>query len=407
MRRRRDPDLAAPRVTPRDLLAEALVWMGRRRARSMLTALGTLLGVAAFVATMSVTSTVSAQVSDKFDALKATAVVVQQAGTPSAGEKVFPDDYERRLGRLNGVVGAGRFWRLADGTGLDARTGPLRGNSAKIGVIAAAPGALVAAGVHVTSGRLYDLGHETRGDRVAVLGSGAARTLGIDDLRGRPGLFLAGRAFTVIGIVDGADRLDEVTSSILLPEAAAASIADPAGARQNVLVQTRLGAAELIGGQAPRALRPDRPEALTVVLPPDPDTLRRGVEGDLRTLFLLLAAVSLVIGTVGIANTTLVSVMERVPEIGLRRALGAQRRHIAAQFLTESAALGSLGGLLGTSLAVIGVVVISLQRDWTPVVNPVLIFAAPLLGTLTGLLAGVYPALKAAAVTPVEALNRG
>lgn len=404
MRLRHRREFPGPRVTVRDLLAEALLWMSRRRARSLLTALGTLLGVGAFVATMGVTTTVSAQVSDKFDALKATAVVVQQAGP--GGAHVFPDDYARRLDRLNGVVGAGRFWRLADGTGLEVRTSPLRQDAVQTAVVAAAPDALTAAGVHLSSGRLYDRGHESRGDRVAVIGSSVAKILGIDDLSRRPGLFMAGRAYTVIGIIDRADRLDELTSSIMLPETAAAAITDPADARQNVLVQTRLGAANLIGGQAPQALRPDRPEALTVVLPPDPQTLRRGVEGDLRSLFLLLAAVSLVIGAVGIANTTLVSVMERVPEIGLRRAVGAQRRHIAAQFLAESAALGSLGGVLGTSVAVIIVVVTSLYQEWSPVMSPTLVFAAPLLGTVTGLLAGIYPALKAAGVTPVTALNR-
>src|SRR5439155_1114913 len=81
-------------------------------------------------------------------------------------------------------------------------------------------------------------------------------------------------------------------------------------------------------------------------------SLRSAVAGDLSTLFLLLAGVSLVIGTVGIANTTLVAVLERTAEIGLRRALGARPRHVAAQFLAESTALGALGALLGTAVAV-------------------------------------------------------
>src|SRR6185295_5571265 len=119
--------------------------------------------------------------------------------------------------------------------------------------------------------------------------------------------------------------------------------------RASMLIETRLGAAQVVAERAAATLRPERPELFKVAAPADPRQLRSGVTGDLNSLFLLLAAISLVIGAVGIANTTLVAVLERVNEIGLRRALGARPRHIALQFLAESAALGLLGGLIGTS----------------------------------------------------------
>lgn len=111
------------------------------------------------------------------------------------------------------------------------------------------------------------------------------------------------------------------------------------------------------------------------------------------------------IGAVGIANTTLVSVMERAAEIGLRRALGARRRQVAAQFVTESTVLGLLGGLVGTSLGVLIVVLVTLVREWTAVVDPLVVLASPLAGALVGLLAGAYPALRAASIEPVDALR--
>ena len=141
--------------------------------------------------------------------------------------------------------------------------------------------------------------------------------------------------------------------------------------------------------------------------PPDPKTLRAGVENDLNALFLLLGGVSLLVGALGIANVTLVSVLERIGEIGLRRALGAARRHIAAQFLLESAAMGLLGGIVGASLGTLVVVAVSASRTWTPVLDPWMPLAAPLAGTLIGLLSGMYPSLKAAATEPVEALRAG
>src|SRR5262249_8092456 len=147
-----------------------------------------------------------------------------------------------------------------------------------------------------------------------------------------------------------------------------------------------------VAREAPTALRPDHPEYLEAVPPPDPRSLRSGVNHDLGQLFLLLACVCLVIGAVGIANTTLVAVMERTGEIGLRRALGARARHVLTQFLTESAALGTLGGLIGTSLGVLVVVGVSTVRDWTAIVQPYTVIAAPLIGLASGLLAGLYPA---------------
>lgn len=105
-----------------------------------------------------------------------------------------------------------------------------------------------------------------------------------------------------------------------------------------MLISTDLGATQQVARPAPAALRPDHPEYLKAVPPPDPRVLRSGAGGDLSRLFLLLAGCP-VIGAVGIAHTTLVSVLE-----GLRRALGARAGHITLRFLAESGVLGPLAG---------------------------------------------------------------
>ena len=141
-----------------------------------------------------------------------------------------------------------------------------------------------------------------------------------------------------------------------------------------------------------------------VTSPPNPQNLQSQVSGDLAGLFLILALISLLIGAVGIANTTLVAVLERTEEIGLRRAVGARPRHIAAQFLAESTALGTLGGLIGTCIGVGVVVIFAAVKDWTAVLNPAYTLPAPLIGSVVGLLAGAYPALRAARTSPLAAL---
>jgi ABC-type antimicrobial peptide transport system permease subunit len=172
-------------------------------------------------------------------------------------------------------------------------------------------------------------------------------------------------------------------------------------------METRIGATKLISQQAPHALRPDSPRALKVASPPEPQRARDRVQSDLSLLFLMLGGVSLLVGAIGIANVTLVSVIERTGEIGLRRALGAARRHIALQFLLESATMGLVGGVLGASLGTLVVVGVSAYQSWTPVLDPLVPFAAPLLGGLTGLISGTYPAFRAARLEPVEALRSG
>ena len=119
----------------------------------------------------------------------------------------------------------------------------------------------------------------------------------------------------------------------------------------------------------------------------------------------VLGGVALLVGALGIANVTLLSVLERVAEIGLRRALGATRRHVAAQFLLESATVGLLGGLVGTAAGVVLTVVVAAARDWTPVLDLRLAAGAPLLGAAIGLAAGTYPAWRASAVHPIDALR--
>ncbi|WP_432197688.1 ABC transporter permease [Streptomyces sp. bgisy027] len=400
------------RLAPRDLLSEALAGLLQRSARSVLTALGTVLGVGAFVAILGLTSTASSQIDTRFNLLTATEVSVEDTGgeQPDLTPQAFPTDADARIEALNGVEAAGVYWTVSPSEGtLTVRAAPVGDAAAgeQTPVVAASPGVITAARPHIRLGRAFDAYHDRAGSRVAVIGSALAARLGITTLDTRPAIFIGDVPFSVVGIVDDVQRKADLLLSVVVPRTTAEQIwGPPTSPRAQMLISTRIGAAAQIAAEAPLALRPDHPEYFKAIPPPDPRTLRASVTSDLNQLFLLLAAICLVIGAVGIANTTLVAVLERTGEIGLRRALGAQGRHITAQFLTESAALGTLGGVIGTTLGTLTVLVVAVTRQWTPVIPPLVVTLAPAIGLATGLLAGLYPAWRAARVEPAEALRR-
>lgn len=412
MRARRER-VRPPGITPRDLLREVLAGLVRRPARAALTMLGTLLGVGAFVAVLGLTTTAAGQVGRDFSALAATTVTVTDAGdgNPEDTRTSFTADARGRLVRLGGVVDAGVwFTPTVRPAPTISAVPPLHGGGAPrtgLSLAAVDPGIFAVAGAEVVRGRIWDEFAQSRAEPVAVLGADAARALDIDRLDTQPVVFVNNRAYPVIGILAGFQRLPELAASVMIPTSTAlATYGPPVEPRARMLIQTRLGAAQLIAGQAARALRPDNPALFTVAAPADPTALRGNVTARLNSLFLLLAGISLIIGAVGIANTTLVAVLERTAEIGLRRALGARPRHIAAQFLAESVATGALGGLIGTTLGIAVTVGTAAAHRWTPVLEPWTVLAAPLLGAAAGALAGLYPALRAARIEPAGALRR-
>jgi putative ABC transport system permease protein len=403
---------ARPRLPLRDLLAEAGAGLMARPARVGLTVLGTVVGVAALVATLGLSKTAGSQIVGRFSTVAATDVVITPVPGTLGGSRAataIPWDAQARLERLNGVAAAGTLSEV-DVRGELVRTvainDPLAQPDVQLPVRAASEGLWRAVRADLSSGRLPDRGHSARGDRTAVLGRNAARRLGIRSLDQQPAIFIGERLYQVSGIVDSVERQPSLLGSLTIPNGTARrefGLAAPA----TVQIETDIGAVDRVTREAPVALSPNAPELLRVSAPPDPQSLKAGVESDLNALFLLLGGVSLLVGALGIANVTLVSVLERVGEIGLRRALGAARRHIAAQFLVESTVMGLLGGVVGAALGTLVVVVVSASREWTPVMDAWVPLLAPLVGGLIGLLSGTYPSLRAAALEPVEALRAG
>ena len=394
-------------MTLRDLIGEALAGVAARPSRLALTTLGTVLGIAALVATVGFGQTAAGQITDRFDAIAATRVTVEPGETEGPDGDValtqLPWDAPERIERLAGVDSAGTF------ASVDVGTAPVRGVpygtlEQTVPVAAASPGLFDALGARLASGRFFDEGHDERADAVVVLGRYAAERLGVNRVDSQPSIFIGERAFTVIGILDAVDYRSEAQDSVIMPMGTAQELY-ALEAPEALEIRTELGAAQLIGRQAPIAVDPNNPDLLDVNAPPPPGSLRDSVSADVNGLFLALGGLALLVGGLGIANVTLLSVLERISEIGLRRAVGAGRLHVAGQFLIESSIVGFLGGLIGSTIGVLATVGVSLARDWTPLLDIRLALIAPLLGGGIGLMAGTYPAWRASAVEPIAALR--
>lgn len=404
---------AADRYGMRDLLAEASYGIGSRPGRLVLTILGTVLGIGSLVVTIGLAQTAAGQISRQFDAVAATQVVLKPA-TSNTGEGQratgrIPWDVEDRLDRLAGVEASGGVGSVGIG---DLRITAVPVNDPSVAqtaipqVLATTPGLLDAVRGKIVTGRYFDSGHDERADRVVVLGARAAQRLGVNRVDRQPSIFIGERPYTVIGIIDDVARRTDLLSAVIMPVGTARhdfglSVLEEAHARIAV------GAGTVVGEQAPVALEPNNPSTIDAQVPTSTSAVKENVQADVNAIFLALGAVALLVGGVGIANITLLSVRERIGEIGLRRALGATKSNIGNQFLVESGVIGLLGGLIGSALGVGVVVAVSIAKEWTPILDLRMVIGAALLGGVIGLLAGLYPALKAAAIEPIAALRGG
>lgn len=390
-------------LRPTDLAHEVWLDLRSRPGRTALTTLGTLIGIAVLVSTLGLAASLAAQIAARFDALTATEVTVTPPGTDTSAI-ALPLDAPQRALRVNGTVAAATLSEIKNTT--------ITGTPLKDPSVAAASGlSLFAASPDLgrvlyasLSGQFFNPWHDTNAVPVAVLGSAAAERLRVSSTAGQPVVFINDQPVVVVGIITSLARRQSLSQAVIVPNGYAAAklgLASP----HSLIVDTQVGAAEVVASQLGLALRPDYPNSLQITVPPSPELTRDQIAGDTQALFIVLAGISLVIGGIGIANMTLVAVLERVPEIGLRRAIGARRRHIVAQFLTGSVVVGFLGGLAGTAIGLMVTVAVSLIQGWPPTLPYAVLLLAPPLGALIGLLAGIYPAHRASRVEPIEALR--
>ncbi len=398
----RVPPAERARMPPHELLSVALQGLRTRRLRASLSALGIAIGIGAMVAVVGVSASSQANLLATIDSLGTNLLTVAPGTTFLGANEVLPSTAVATIVHQPGVLRASAVYQVSSATVLRSPYVPSE-QTGGIGVDATDSGLLGAVSGQLASGRFLSASNQSY--PTVVLGAQAASILQIPQASGHIQLYLGGTWFTVVGVLKPIllDPGLDATVFIGLPVAERLFQTQPNPSE--IYVRANVNDVTQVSNLLAPAADPQNADGVQVSRPSDVLEARAAAKGQFTTLLLGLGAVALLVGAIGIANIMVISVLERRGEIGLRRALGATKRHISSQFLAESALLAALGGIAGLMLGALATLAYALSQGQPWVVPVYALIAAPVAGLVIGAVAGLYPAAKAARLSPTEALR--
>ena len=384
-----------------DLVRAATVGLRTRRLRAGLSALGIAIGVAAVVAVLGLSASSQAGLLAEIDRLGTNLLTVTNGRNLFGQQTELPVDAPAMIGRVGPVTQV----QYTGSVNVSVYRSPLipRLNTNAISVQAASLDLLPTVGTTIAQGSY--LNQATATEPVAVLGAVAAQRLGIDRIYPGERVWLGSQWFYVAGILEPAVLAPEIDSSVLIGFPAAKTYLGFDGYPSTIYVRAQTERVRAVQSLLAETANPEAPNEVNVSQPSAALVARAAAQSALNSLFLGLGAVALLVGGVGVGNIMVISVLERRSEIGLRRALGATEGHIRVQFLSEAVLLSGLGGAVGVALGCMSTAVYDLVKGWSVVVPPLAWAGGFGAAVAIGVVAGLLPALRAARLSPTEALR--
>jgi putative ABC transport system permease protein len=384
-----------------DLARLSIVGLRTRKLRAGLSALGIAIGVAAIVAVLGISASSQAGLLDEINQLGTNLLTVSNGESFTGASTELPVTAPAMIARITGVQ---QVQSTGAVTGANAYRSPYiaASNTNSLTVQAASLSLLPVVATSVAQG--HYLNAATAQEPVAVLGAVAAQRLGIDRINPGERIWAGGQWLYVVGILRPAVLAPAIDSSVLVGYPAAEKYLGFDGHPSTIYLRTQNSQVTTVDNLLAATANPENPNQVNVSQPSAALVAQADAQSALNGLFLGLGAVALLVGAVGVANIMIISVLERRSEIGLRRALGATRGHIRIQFLSEAVLLGLLGGAVGVALGVASTVVYAHTKGWSTVI-PIEAWAGGIAASvIIGAVAGLIPALRAARLSPTQAL---
>jgi putative ABC transport system permease protein len=392
---------APARLRPRDVVRVGGAGLRTRPLRAFLSALGIAIGIAAMVAVVGISASSGAELDRTLSALGTNLLRVAPGSTLFGDDATLPEESVSMIARIGPVTGAAATGRVPDANVYRTDQIP-EGESGGMPVEAAHLDLTATVGATVRSGTW--LNDATARYPAVVLGATAAQRLGIGAAGPDMRVWLGEHWFTVIGILDPVVLTPELDAAALVGWPAAESYLEFGGSPTTVYTRTAEDAVEAVRSVLAATANPAAPNEVDVSRPSDALAAQRATDRTFTALLLGLGGVALLVGGVGVANTMVISVLERRAEIGLRRSLGATRGQVRLQFLAESLLLSALGGAGGVLLGCVVTAGYAISQGWLTLVPAWVMLGGAGATLVIGGLAGLYPAVRAARLAPTEAL---
>ena len=396
------PEIAPSKMTAADTMRAAGIGLRTRRLRSILSALGIMIGIGAMVAVLGLSESSKSDLLSQLDRLGTNMLQVQAGTGIGLGPGTLPEEAPSMVARIGPVDTVAAVAEVSTANVYKNDLVP-SGQSGGLSVMVADPNLLATLQGAMEHGVFLD--EATPDYPVTVLGAVAAERLGISTLDTPTRVWLGSEWFTVIGIMDGLELSPDLDRAALVSADAAEAYLEKDLVPSTIYVRTSPASVDDVRNVMAATVNPENPDQVEVTRPSDALEAREAAESALTNLFLGLGAVALLVGGVGIANVMVISVLERRGEIGLRRALGATKRHISLQFLGESLLLAGIGGLGGVLLGAAVTAGYSVLQGWDVLIPSIAIIGGFVAALVIGAIAGLYPAMRAARVSPTEALR--